>query len=328
MNMVIDDVVRMLNNGMNVADIAEAAGIAKSTVYKYARKNGVDMRKRDGAVKSYVSDYDTIVRQMLNDGCSYQEIADKIGAKRENVKWYCREHGYNSKKKQTLSSKTVGDRVKAVDGKLEYVTGYKNHRSRIIVRCGRCGAEYETRLDFLEKRGCCLACDKARREAETAQRNAERIEKALAHNAEIKLARERKLRERKEQIEKLRQERLHPCPVCGIVTDRKKYCSDKCRRKAENKTREMRRRIKIRAAMVDPDITLEGLYKRDEGRCYICGMQTLLTDYVTKDGTQICGDWYPSIDHVVPLSHGGLHSWSNVKLAHRRCNYKKGDSML
>ena len=38
----------------------------------------------------------------------------------------------------------------------------------------------------------------------------------------------------------------------------------------------------------------------------------------------IVGKNYPSIDHIVPLSWGGLHSWANVQLAHHGCNTAKG----
>ena len=37
---------------------------------------------------------------------------------------------------------------------------------------------------------------------------------------------------------------------------------------------------------------------------------------------------YPSIDHIIPVSRGGLHSWDNVRLAHFLCNAVKSDSMI
>ena len=52
-----------------------------------------------------------------------------------------------------------------------------------------------------------------------------------------------------------------------------------------------------------------------------------LNDYVVTDNTIICGDYYPSVDHVVAVCDGGEDSWDNVRLAHRICNsmryYKK-----
>jgi hypothetical protein len=33
-----------------------------------------------------------------------------------------------------------------------------------------------------------------------------------------------------------------------------------------------------------------------------------------------------SLDHVVPLSRGGSHSWENVRCAHLSCNVAKGSN--
>jgi hypothetical protein len=37
---------------------------------------------------------------------------------------------------------------------------------------------------------------------------------------------------------------------------------------------------------------------------------------------------YPSIDHMIPVVRGGLHSWKNVKLAHVGCNASKGAKVI
>ncbi len=62
-----------------------------------------------------------------------------------------------------------------------------------------------------------------------------------------------------------------------------------------------RRRIAVsrRAVMV-----------RDEHRCQYCGARA------------------ESIDHVVPRSRGGTHSWDNVVAACRPCNSRKRDRLL
>lgn len=117
------------------------------------------------------------------------------------------------------------------------------------------------------------------------------------------------------------------CPVCGKRFKRhnktQKYCSDRCSRKANKTTSEHMRRVRKKSQIIDKDITLESLYKRDSGVCHICGLVCNLDDYVMRDRKKIVGDWYPSIDHVRPLCKGGLHSWNNVKLAHRKCNSLK-----
>lgn len=77
--------------------------------------------------------------------------------------------------------------------------------------------------------------------------------------------------------------------------------------------------------MVDNDIDLLKLYKRDHGQCKICGLMVNFDDYKIKGVYKVCGNMYPSIDHIKPISKGGLHSWDNIQLAHRRCNSSKGN---
>lgn len=40
---------------------------------------------------------------------------------------------------------------------------------------------------------------------------------------------------------------------------------------------------------------------------------------------QYCGNSAENIDHVLPRSRGGSHTWENVVAACRRCNTRKGD---
>lgn len=49
-----------------------------------------------------------------------------------------------------------------------------------------------------------------------------------------------------------------------------------------------------------------------------------------RDGhaCQYCGSTAESIDHVVPRSRGGTHSWENVVAACRPCNSRKEDRLL
>ena len=49
-----------------------------------------------------------------------------------------------------------------------------------------------------------------------------------------------------------------------------------------------------------------------------------------RDGhsCQYCGNRAETLDHVVPRSRGGLHTWDNVVAACRRCNVGKADRLL
>ena len=118
---------------------------------------------------------------------------------------------------------------------------------------------------------------------------------------------------------------LRECAECGeyFLVDRvmnDKYCSDECRKTANNRRADKR----IPKAQRIDRISLKRLYKRDSGICYLCGG---LCDWnsknVSKKGNEYPGDLYPTIEHVVPICDGGLDSWDNVRLAHWKCNLDK-----
>ncbi len=113
-------------------------------------------------------------------------------------------------------------------------------------------------------------------------------------------------------------ERYKPCRECGKVfraTGGRTYCSEECRKVSQNRAHD--RRIQ-RNGKADYSINLKRLYKRDRGFCQLCGKHLEFIEDVQS------GD-YPSIDHIIPLAKGGLHSWDNVQLACRRCNWEKQD---
>ncbi|MBA3523349.1 MAG: HNH endonuclease [Geodermatophilaceae bacterium] len=57
-------------------------------------------------------------------------------------------------------------------------------------------------------------------------------------------------------------------------------------------------------------LSRRGVFARDGGRCVYCAAPA------------------GSIDHVVPRSRGGGHTWDNVVAACRRCNHLKADRTL
>lgn len=60
------------------------------------------------------------------------------------------------------------------------------------------------------------------------------------------------------------------------------------------------------------------LFWRDNWTCGICGKEV----DSTLGGNDPMG---PTIDHIIPISKGGGHTWDNVQLAHRTCNESKGN---
>lgn len=210
----------------------------------------------------------------------------------------------------------------------EYVDGYEKFEGSARIRCRVCG-EITTRSweTIRHKKVRCRKCQK-RETLETLETRIQRAEQQKRDNARRR-AEWKAEREAEREAERIAKEesKKHPCLVCGRITSRKKYCSDRCANKARNKSKEIKRRSTIAGRCVDKDITVLSLYKRDGGICYLCGRPTRFEDYTERGGSIICGDWYPSIDHVIPLARGGVHSWDNVRLAHRRCNYLKSDSL-
>ena len=205
----------------------------------------------------------------------------------------------------------------------EFYGNYTGADGRVDLRCKECGAVFNRSMISVRKGHCsCPTCREKRDKIRRGKAAAERLEKQKQRDAQ-KRQKEIENAKRAEQIELV----FHTCPVCGTMTTRRKYCSNVCREKAHNSTKDANRRKKIRNAMVDNDITIMGLFKRDAGVCYLCGGRCNTEDYVMRGETFIAGDWYPSIDHVVPLAKGGEHSWNNVRLAHRRCNSLKSDKV-
>lgn len=110
----------------------------------------------------------------------------------------------------------------------------------------------------------------------------------------------------------------------------KTYCSEECSQRYARRTNKLRRNKRLRNnGDIDYDISLDRLVSKHKGICYLCNDKVDKEDYrTTKEGHFIAGDTYPSVDHVIPISKGGTHTWDNVKLAHRRCNYIKSDSKV
>ncbi len=161
---------------------------------------------------------------------------------------------------------------------------------------------------------------KQRMEEERARLQAEKA-KVLAENRAKK---EAEKQARKEYWQNYHEARI--CANCGktFVSNfpTKKYCSDKC----ANHYRKVKRRYKT--ITVDKNISIEGVALRDKNVCQLCGQLVDWDDYEVIDSVVICGNNYPSIDHIIPISLGGVHAWDNVQLAHRVCNSCKSNRYI
>lgn len=164
-------------------------------------------------------------------------------------------------------------------------------KSKRQTHCEMCGVE----LPKYKSRFCCTECKSRYNHIKTG---------AVSHS---------------EPIKKI-------CVVCGKEFEtwksRQLTCSHECSVRAHASDR------RIRGKVVDRGITLEKLARRDNNQCRICGLFVDWGDVRKTGKTTICGGMYPSVDHITPLSLGGLHAWNNVQLAHIRCNTVKGNRYI
>lgn len=83
----------------------------------------------------------------------------------------------------------------------------------------------------------------------------------------------------------------------------------------------IQRKVKMkkpRARLHSSGIDLRMVYAKDNGKCYICGRRCQL-DLRVRNGLMA------TVDHVIPLSKGGMDIDSNKRLACQECNLLKGN---
>lgn len=95
-----------------------------------------------------------------------------------------------------------------------------------------------------------------------------------------------------------------------MKTKNKRWRQTNPKRRAEN---EARRRARIRENGYEK-VNYAVIAERDGYICHICGLP------VSEDAL--------SFDHVIPLAKGGSHTANNIKVAHKRCNFRKKDRII
>ena len=215
-------------------------------------------------------------------------------------------------------------------------------------KCKYCSKDISDRpLDALY---CDTSCRNTLRYFETTKNMPiDEYRKMIAEQKEQKLARleiEAKERQKQRAIsniakllnkEVLRRERVveltRPCVECGTPFynphPRALTCTPLCSKRRANRLQRLYNSNRLNESnIVDKDITLQKLFDKYEGICYLCGKECDFNDKViTEEGYTIVGKNYPSIEHVIPISKNGLHSWDNVNLAHHYCNTLKSNKI-
>lgn len=109
------------------------------------------------------------------------------------------------------------------------------------------------------------------------------------------------------------------CPACSALftwrRGKRRFCSDACKVTGKAMVQKARRARKMGRA-TEP-FTLAEIAERDGFKCGICSRKV---DMRLAWPDQNCA----SIDHVLPLVHGGEDVRANVQVAHWICNVRKG----
>lgn len=137
--------------------------------------------------------------------------------------------------------------------------------------------------------------------------------------------------------EKLRRERYiaandngrdrseRPCAECGTqfapeYGDRRRtFCSAECSAKKARRVSRRKDRARLRNAFVE-NVDPMSVFERDRWTCRDCGCATPREKRGTYEPDA------PELDHIMPLSLGGAHSYMNTQCLCRSCNAKKGNT--
>ena len=240
--------------------------------------------------------------------------------------------------------------IELLEKGFEYVSGYTGRDGRVRIRCIECGQEFERSVDFC-KRGNMVCRECQRRVSECQKREAEKLKAETMKSRETAMLFEKdeRIRRKQEELLNLLDSKCHVCIVCGSLFSIRdymdscglkqiqhdpKYCSEACKRKQYNRMNKrckrtswkrdsFRHRALKYGCDYDPSVTLRKLIKRDGLRCRLCGE---MCDPNDRSWSEWSGPKSPSIDHIIPMSKKGGHTWDNVQVAHIICNSEKGDS--
>ena len=267
--------------------------------------------------KSVISD--------LIAGMTRDEVCEKYSMSRAALKWIVKKYGDESIKiDQSLTAEQIAQKLIDNGVSLKYAGEYKRGQS-VLLRCDECGCTMRYAASALFKHVNCKRCKEISKQAKDQDIEAQR---EAGRKAKAEAAAERKRIQEQERAARMRD---IVCPVCGGIfttsNPLRVTCSAECSRKRANAWHTRNKDTRIPKDKRIDRIDLHDLFKRDDGVCHICGKQCNWNDYTVTDTTIIAGNWYPSVDHIVPVSLGGADAWDNVMLAHRICNSIRGNNV-
>ena len=335
-------VLELYNKGLTNQEIANRLGYKKSNaITPYLKELNLKSNCTNNiSIKEQLNknDYNKLIEDIklyIDKGISKRKTADLFNISINNLKTIIRdeklkfnnikdiENGKTSKLSLQDREKIFVEKLHNKDNTKEYHHGFTNTDNSVYIKCLECGLIYKIHAQVIRKKSSFIYCQNCENIKKENRKLKEEKEKQIK---EIQL----KLQQEANRFLKSKQLTFNICEQCGdIFIGDTKYCSKKCRNKYHQHIKSRKRIVNAKTnGNIDYTITLDKLIKRDNNICYICNRECNLSDYTYNGNTFIAGNYYPSIDHVIPIVKGGTHEWNNIRLAHRICNSIKSDKLL
>lgn len=161
--------------------------------------------------------------------------------------------------------------------------------------CIECGCEFESlRRRLLCGDACAKARDKAKHLAAHPPRPRQYVYKTLVPGV------------------------CAECSISFLGPEGRKCCGQRCARKHGKRIHKGKRRARTKSGRIEAVNPIK-VFERDAWRCQSCRKPT------PRKLRGSSAPMAPEMDHIVPLSKGGEHSYRNVQCLCRQCNGAKGD---
>lgn len=293
------------------------------------------------------------ITEMYISGAAQKEIVETLGVSYCVVRYTLKRDGVfdpnrrNFKRPDCFNKANDAKREKAARefaallsrNGFALVSDYKKAHEKCKIKCFTCNKVFERQPSDFKRYGCPI-CKQVEIEKDRKIKREQKRELKREREKQKEERTKQKNREREAKQKKLNE--VHICPECKkefTILDYMKeksvdnvqlviYCSKQCSRKAyRTRHKDLHGKHKLRTlkfgTSFECGITLEKLVQRDGLTCALCGEVCDWNDKAYGSS----GPNYPTIDHMIPLSKGGGHSWDNVQVAHHKCNSIKGSKV-
>lgn len=335
-------IIELHKKGLNNNQIAKELGYKHSnSITHYLNELGLKSNAKTGiAIKEKYNKeaYNDLVEQIkeyVRLGWSINKISKEIKdispdniktiSKNENI-IFNNTHDFKNARIAALNLKEreqiFAEKINKKDKTKAYHHGFTNIDSEVYIKCLDCNNIYKVNAQIIRNKSNTILCKYCLNKAkEYNKQQKDKLKQATKINTE-------RIQKANKLLNSI-QITFQVCKQCGVLfIGNTLYCSTRCmNRQHENQHTRARYNKAKQNGTIDYSISLDKLIKRDNNICYICNKECNLNDYTYKGNIFIAGNYYPSIDHIVPLAKGGTHEWSNIKLAHRICNSLKSDKL-